>query len=96
MKTSMQVFVCSLCVNIRKDVIFFGKPNALRGRRWTKKRVGVDKDEGGVDKDEGGCGQTVDKPLKMVDKKNISSLTCRNIGNCKALMQLICNCSVAA
>ena len=30
--------VCSLCVNIRKDVFFFGKPNALRRRRWAKKR----------------------------------------------------------
>ena len=36
--------VCSLCANIRKDVFFFGKPNALRERRWTKMRVGVDKD----------------------------------------------------
>ena len=36
--------VCSLCANIRKDVFFFGKPNALRERRWTKKRVGVGTD----------------------------------------------------
>ena len=43
-----------MCVNIRKDVFFFGKPNALRRSRWAKKRGWVGKDGGGVGKDEGG------------------------------------------